>query len=206
MVRDDRFLARMRMRVRERLWLSMCHRTRRSLDRRRRICAHCHETLSLWPRGRSHRATTWITSWWRVGIRERDRALKFLTCKARRLLGGNGHDDRRCVRSRHWLVVVAQSQGAMVSFDDISHIQGSPPATRVASLTMDKKRAGASDGGDAKRIKSEPVWRQMAQRRAAGPVAPGSKAIPEGKPHCLAGLTLVFTGELSSISRDDAVD
>lgn len=94
----------------------------------------------------------------------------------------------------------------MVSFDDISHIQGSPSATRVASLTMDKKRAGASDGGDAKRIKSEPVWRQMAQRRAAGPVAPGSKAIPEGKPHCLAGLTLVFTGELSSISRDDAVD
>ena len=94
----------------------------------------------------------------------------------------------------------------MVSFDDISHIQGSPPAARVASLTMDKKRAGASDGGDAKRIKSEPVWRQMAQRRAAGPVAPGSKAIPEGKPHCLAGLTLVFTGELSSISRDDAVD
>nr|CDI54202.1 related to replication factor C protein [Melanopsichium pennsylvanicum 4] len=46
----------------------------------------------------------------------------------------------------------------------------------------------------------------MAARRAAGPSAPGSKEIPQGKPNCLAGLTLVFTGELSSISRDEATD
>jgi len=51
-----------------------------------------------------------------------------------------------------------------------------------------------------------PAWRAAAARRAAGPVAPGSKPVPQGKPNCLAGLTLVFTGELSSLSRDDATD
>ncbi|WFD27648.1 DNA replication factor C complex subunit Rfc1 [Malassezia nana] len=62
----------------------------------------------------------------------------------------------------------------------------------------------------AKRIKVEgkgmPAWKATAERRAAGPIAPGSKPIPEGRPNCLAGLTLVFTGELSSLGRDDAVD
>ena len=81
--------------------------------------------------------------------------------------------------------------------------------------TMDaRKRSATTKTGSSKRVKAEendspsnvPVWKQMAQRRAAGPVAPGSKAIPEGAPNCLAGLTLVFTGELSSISREDAID
>ncbi|WFD35957.1 DNA replication factor C complex subunit Rfc1 [Malassezia cuniculi] len=69
------------------------------------------------------------------------------------------------------------------------------------------KRTAPQDR-DAKRVKTEgvPAWRAAAARRAAGPVAPGSKEIPQGKPNCLAGLTLVFTGELNSISRDDAVD
>ncbi|KAJ3355942.1 hypothetical protein HDU83_002227 [Entophlyctis luteolus] len=40
----------------------------------------------------------------------------------------------------------------------------------------------------------------------AGPSAPGSKDIPVGEENCLLGLTFVFTGELSSISRDDAQD
>ena len=70
----------------------------------------------------------------------------------------------------------------------------------------------ANDGAEpsAKRVKVEgkgvPPWKAAAERRAAGPAAPGSKPIPEGRPNCLAGLTLVFTGELSSLGRDDAVD
>ena len=41
----------------------------------------------------------------------------------------------------------------------------------------------------------------------AGPVAPGSKAIPQPKASDpLAGLSLVFTGELSSLSRDEATE
>jgi len=42
--------------------------------------------------------------------------------------------------------------------------------------------------------------------RAAGPVAKGSKEVPNGQPNCLAGLTFVFTGELSAFSRDEAVE
>lgn len=39
-----------------------------------------------------------------------------------------------------------------------------------------------------------------------GPLAPGSKAVPDGDPNALAGLTFVFTGELSAFSRDEAVE
>ncbi|KAI9190770.1 replication factor RFC1 C terminal domain-containing protein, partial [Polychytrium aggregatum] len=42
--------------------------------------------------------------------------------------------------------------------------------------------------------------------KSTGPVAPGSKDIPVGAENCLAGLSFVFTGELSSISREDAQD
>ena len=44
------------------------------------------------------------------------------------------------------------------------------------------------------------------RRKQAGPIAPGSKEIPVGEENCLEGLTFVLTGELSSISRDDASD
>ena len=43
-------------------------------------------------------------------------------------------------------------------------------------------------------------------RRSAGPVAPGSKPIPVGAPNCLLGLAFVFTGELDSLSREEAQD
>ncbi|WFD41436.1 DNA replication factor C complex subunit Rfc1 [Malassezia psittaci] len=70
------------------------------------------------------------------------------------------------------------------------------------------KRALESTGDDSStsRSKGAPAWRAAAARRAAGPAAPGSKTIPDGAPNCLAGLTMVFTGELSSLGRDEAVD
>ncbi|KAF8607490.1 DNA replication factor C, large subunit [Ceratobasidium sp. AG-I] len=42
--------------------------------------------------------------------------------------------------------------------------------------------------------------------KASGPSAPGSKEVPNGHPNALAGLTFVFTGELTSFSRDEAQD
>ncbi|GJJ07431.1 hypothetical protein Clacol_001633 [Clathrus columnatus] len=39
-----------------------------------------------------------------------------------------------------------------------------------------------------------------------GPPQHGSKVIPEGEANCLAGLTFVFTGELTSLGRDEAID
>jgi replication factor C subunit 1 len=44
------------------------------------------------------------------------------------------------------------------------------------------------------------------RRKQTGPMAPGSKEIPVGEENCLEGLTFVFTGELSSISREDSSD
>ena len=49
-------------------------------------------------------------------------------------------------------------------------------------------------------------WAAIQAAKAAGPLAPGSKIIPNGQPNCLAGLCFVFTGELTSFSREEAVD
>jgi replication factor C subunit 1 len=50
-------------------------------------------------------------------------------------------------------------------------------------------------------------WAAAAAAKSRGPAAPGSKAVPEPKSaDCLAGLTFVFTGELTSFSRDEATD
>ena len=49
-------------------------------------------------------------------------------------------------------------------------------------------------------------WYAMKAGRA-GPSNPGSKDIPiPSDPNCLAGLSFVFTGELSSLSRDEAIE
>ncbi|GAA6048823.1 hypothetical protein JCM3770_003639 [Rhodotorula araucariae] len=64
-----------------------------------------------------------------------------------------------------------------------------------------KKAVKAEDGnGGAKEDKPKPKWQY---KQKAGPVAPGSKEIPEGAENCLAGLTFVFTGELSSLGREE---
>jgi replication factor C subunit 1 len=50
-------------------------------------------------------------------------------------------------------------------------------------------------------------WAAAKAAKLAGPVAHGSKEVPEpASPNCLAGLSFVFTGELSSFSREEAVD
>lgn len=50
-------------------------------------------------------------------------------------------------------------------------------------------------------------WAAMAAKKAAGTAAPGSKTVPEhADPNCLAGLSFVFTGELSAFSREEATE
>ena len=49
-------------------------------------------------------------------------------------------------------------------------------------------------------------WAAKKAAQMAGPVAHGSKEVPNGAPDCLAGLSFVFTGELSSFSREEASD
>ncbi len=52
----------------------------------------------------------------------------------------------------------------------------------------------------------KPNYFAMKAKQDAGPVAPGSKEIPQGAPNCLAPYTMVFTGELTALSRQEATD
>ncbi|CAH6720583.1 replication factor C subunit 1 [[Candida] jaroonii] len=45
---------------------------------------------------------------------------------------------------------------------------------------------------------------QLQQRKQAAAGPSGSAEIPEAQPHCLSGLTMVFTGQLPSLERDQA--
>lgn len=78
----------------------------------------------------------------------------------------------------------------------------SPPAkkTKTTPIPHNSSSPVKSPG------KATSSYREYLQRKATGPIAPGSKEIPEGAPNCLVGYTFVFTGELSSLSRDDAQD
>ncbi|KAF7330940.1 Replication factor C subunit 1 [Mycena venus] len=75
-----------------------------------------------------------------------------------------------------------------------------------------KPPAKASTNGKGKETpKDEPAkpkfnYVAALKARAAGPAAPGSKDVPDGEANCLAGLSFVFTGELTSFSREEAVD
>ncbi|KAI0915526.1 hypothetical protein AcW1_004031 [Taiwanofungus camphoratus] len=50
-------------------------------------------------------------------------------------------------------------------------------------------------------------WAAAKAAKMAGPIAPGSKAVPEpAAPDPLSGLSFVFTGELSSFSREEIIE
>jgi len=76
------------------------------------------------------------------------------------------------------------------------------------------KKVVDDDAMDVDEVKEEEVKEEKpkaklnywAYKNKAGPAALGSKDIPVGKENCLAGWTFVFTGELSSITREDAAD
>ncbi|KAH9819105.1 replication factor RFC1 C terminal domain-containing protein, partial [Melampsora americana] len=74
-----------------------------------------------------------------------------------------------------------------------------PPSSKKAKPDNGKSKGETSEVPAGK---PKPKWIPGQQR--AGPSAPGSKEIPEGQPNCLAGLTFVFTGELESLSREEA--
>ncbi|GJJ70064.1 replication factor C subunit 1 [Entomortierella parvispora] len=77
------------------------------------------------------------------------------------------------------------------------------PVKRVKKKPLDDD---AMDVDEPKEEKPKPKFNYWAHKNKAGPSALGSKEIPIGKANCLAGLTFVFTGELSSITREDAAD
>ncbi|KAL7418824.1 DNA replication factor C complex subunit Rfc1 [Cryptotrichosporon argae] len=79
--------------------------------------------------------------------------------------------------------------------------------TKPAKASTPKKKAAASKGkGEDEKPKVKFDFRAAAAARAAGPSNPGSKEVPVGEPGCLAGLTFVFTGELESLGREEAIE
>ncbi|KAG1724915.1 replication factor RFC1 C terminal domain-containing protein [Suillus lakei] len=83
-----------------------------------------------------------------------------------------------------------------------------PPQKAPATNATGKGKAKEEDAEPpVKPFKYADSPRSYFSAKLAGPSAPGSKEVPEAKsPNCLEGLAFVFTGELSSFSRDEATD
>ncbi|KAF9475821.1 DNA replication factor C, large subunit [Pholiota conissans] len=80
------------------------------------------------------------------------------------------------------------------------------PAAKSAKASSSKEKIEDTKAEVKEPPKPKPNWVALKAARAAGPVAHGSKEIPDGAPDALAGLSFVFTGELSSFSRDEAIE
>ncbi|KIK67053.1 hypothetical protein GYMLUDRAFT_37086 [Collybiopsis luxurians FD-317 M1] len=84
------------------------------------------------------------------------------------------------------------------------------PKAKLSSKKAPKKEdvedeaKGKGKGKAAASESKKPSW--VKSSKARGPTTPGSKTVPDGEDNCLLGLSFVFTGELSSFSRDEAVD
>lgn len=118
--------------------------------------------------------------------------------------------------------IEAESSGA----DNLSKGKKSRPATAKTKAKVEDQPTATSVKGKEKekqepRTKFECVshfialniaynstcsWATAKAAKLAGPVAHGSKQVPDGAPNALVGLSFVFTGELSSFSREEAVD
>jgi len=74
--------------------------------------------------------------------------------------------------------------------------------TKLTKATDESKNEQVEEEKPKKKFN----YRDYLAKKNAGPKAPGSKVIPKGKENCLLGMTFVFTGDLSSLSREDATD
>ncbi|KAH7916645.1 replication factor RFC1 C terminal domain-containing protein [Hygrophoropsis aurantiaca] len=92
-----------------------------------------------------------------------------------------------------------------------SGAKAKPPPNKKSAAKNDDTQAGKAHSRDEEPKKVAPAksfnWAAAKAAKLAGPSAPGSKPVPDAKsPDCLVGLAFVFTGELSSFSRDEAID
>ncbi|KAF9494490.1 DNA replication factor C, large subunit [Pleurotus eryngii] len=86
--------------------------------------------------------------------------------------------------------------------DDELITKKAAPLAKPSATKLSTKQEVADDAP-----KKKSNWYAMKAAKLAGPSAPGSKQVPEAASEdCLAGLCFVFTGELSSFSRDEAIE
>ncbi|KAG0213881.1 hypothetical protein BGX28_003305 [Mortierella sp. GBA30] len=80
------------------------------------------------------------------------------------------------------------------------------PAKKLKTATKKMEDDSAMDVDDPEEEKPKQKFNYWQHKNRPGPSAIGSKEIPKGLENCLAGWTFVFTGELSSIPREEAQD
>ncbi|KAJ8072409.1 DNA replication factor C complex subunit Rfc1 [Marasmius tenuissimus] len=90
--------------------------------------------------------------------------------------------------------------------DDDADILPSKPKGKIPppKKAAPKKEDDSSKAADGPKKNSN--WAAVKAKQLAGPVAAGTKGVPDGAPECLAGLSFVFTGELSAFAREEAID
>ncbi|KAI8811392.1 replication factor RFC1 C terminal domain-containing protein [Cladochytrium replicatum] len=76
-------------------------------------------------------------------------------------------------------------------------------AEQVKSTVPAKRHAVDADDAEAGQEKKKFNYFEYKKKKDAGPKAPGSKQIPNGAENCFSGITFVFSGQLSSLSRED---
>ena len=116
-----------------------------------------------------------------------------------------GHDD-----DEEMIDAVNEQDDDALSEDD----EPVKPAKKAAAKKATPKKSTASSStakaanGKAPKKEAEPEEEKpkykWQPKQTTGPSNPGSKVIPEGAPGALDGLTLVFTGELESLAREEA--
>ncbi|KAF0297053.1 Replication factor C subunit 1 [Amphibalanus amphitrite] len=83
--------------------------------------------------------------------------------------------------------------------------KGSEPEDSTPKAKKSKPATEAATPDEVRQKKAE-NYRKFLERQHAGPKNPGAREVPEGSPGCLAGLTLVLTGLLDSLGREEAAD
>ncbi|XP_043220724.1 replication factor C subunit 1-like [Amphibalanus amphitrite] len=83
--------------------------------------------------------------------------------------------------------------------------KGSEPEESTPKAKKSKPATEAATPDEVRQKKAE-NYRKFLERQHAGPKNPGAREVPEGSPGCLAGLTLVLTGLLDSLGREEAAD
>ncbi|KAH0590125.1 hypothetical protein H2248_000302 [Termitomyces sp. 'cryptogamus'] len=116
-------------------------------------------------------------------------------------------------RDEEFIIDSDESEVESLGAEDYLTSHGKKPRLTVAKTKATKAKAEdppmtSVKGKEKEKQESKAKfdWAAAKAAKLAGQVAHGSKQVPDGVPNALAGLSFVFTGELSSFSREEAVD
>ncbi|KAG6906768.1 hypothetical protein DXG01_012244 [Tephrocybe rancida] len=100
----------------------------------------------------------------------------------------------------------AESSGGEELLDKKGRAPAKPKPKPKPKVKVEDVPTTNGKGKEKEAPKPKFDWAAAKAAKLAGPVAHGSKEVPDGSPTALAGLSFVFTGELTSFSREEAID